>query len=287
MIIYSTKEIENNNIRLDIGNLKIDTEDLHFIKDNYCFITIIHRNNYNKDTGLNKKILNGPISKKRNKFHFINNNDSTTDIEFGYLVIKKEDLELFTSKRTRIRAECKHRDISRLIMNPQTKDQEVDHINRNRLDNRKINLRLCNRRQNMCNKEKLEFKGICWHNHNKKWFSRISYNNKAFNLGFFNDKIEAARIYDTFARYLNGDFAILNFPELQSLDIDVKKFINQLENRRYTSKYIGVHFIKRANRYIAQIKDKYIGCYKTEKDAAIAYNKEAEKLGYKLNIIEE
>lgn len=40
----------------------------------------------------------------------------------------------------------------RLLMNFPSKDKEVDHINRNKLDNRKCNLRVVTRQQNIANK---------------------------------------------------------------------------------------------------------------------------------------
>ena len=60
-----------------------------------------------------------------------------------------------------------------------------------------------------------------------------------------------------------------------------------------SSKYKGVHFVEMTKKWKATIttnyKFYYLGCFKTEKEAAIAYNKAAKKY-YKdfarLNIIE-
>lgn len=94
-------------------------------------------------------------------------------------------------------------------------DMDVDHINGNRLDNRKCNLRLATRRQNQWNKRKRkhcssEFKGVCWHNQNKCWRARIKFYGKEIALGCFSSEIEAAKAYNEAAKKYFGDFALLN-----------------------------------------------------------------------------
>lgn len=97
------------------------------------------------------------------------------------------------------------------------KNLEVDHINRNGLDNRRINLRACTRSQNNRNvgkhKDNKYYKGI----YKRKdritnvWRAHITYNYKQVNLGCFSSKINAARAYDCAAIKLFGKFANLNF----------------------------------------------------------------------------
>lgn len=90
----------------------------------------------------------------------------------------------------------------RIIMGLKPGDQKFcDHINRNGLDNRKRNLRLCTRSQNSCNKIKhrvtekptSKYKGVCAHN--GKWSSRITIRRKTIDLGTFNTEKEAYNFY--------------------------------------------------------------------------------------------
>jgi len=112
------------------------------------------------------------------------------------------------SKRTLI---WMHREIMKA-----TKGQEIDHINGNRLNNSKSNLRFCNHTQNMQNKQRKgifssQYKGVCWHKNHKIWEAKITYYKKQINLGYFKDEIQAAKAYDKKAKELFGEFACLNF----------------------------------------------------------------------------
>lgn len=70
----------------------------------------------------------------------------------------------------------KHRTkkLHRLVIN--AKDgEEVDHINRNKLDNRRINLRICTRQENLMNRGgwgKIPIKGITWNKQKQKFVAR-------------------------------------------------------------------------------------------------------------------
>lgn len=65
-------------------------------------------------------------------------------------------------------------------------DQFVDHINHNTLDNRKSNLRIVTKAQNMMNNN---FKGIS--PNGCKWYAHIKINQKMLNLGNYLDEEEA------------------------------------------------------------------------------------------------
>lgn len=93
--------------------------------------------------------------------------------------------------------------------------EEVDHINRIRGDNRWANLRSCTRSQNNSNKTKQKnntssYKGVYWYEDRKKWSALIIHDRVRYHLGFFEDKKEAARVYNLKATELHGDFSYLN-----------------------------------------------------------------------------
>lgn len=103
----------------------------------------------------------------------------------------------------------------RLLLNP-PRHLQIDHINGNRLDNRRCNLRLCNTAQNNQNmrpgarKGSSQFKGVHWCNERHKWCATIKGANRRYNLGRFDNEEDAARAYDCKAAELFGEFAKFN-----------------------------------------------------------------------------
>lgn len=101
------------------------------------------------------------------------------------------------------------------------KEEEVDHINGNGLDNRRCNLRPCTHSQNQANgvkyktynhqKTTSKYKGVSWRKDCSKWHARIRYQKKLIHLGHFNDEIRAAEVYDEAAKKYFGEFARINF----------------------------------------------------------------------------
>ena len=102
----------------------------------------------------------------------------------------------------------------RLVINAQ-KGTMVDHINRNRLDNRKENLRLCTMQENRRNSAKKKgsaspFKGVMRVTHRPAWRAFIKYDDKNHYLGYFKSEVEAAQAYNEAAKEHFGEFAVLN-----------------------------------------------------------------------------
>lgn len=104
------------------------------------------------------------------------------------------------------------------FINDTSEGELTDHINGDRLDNRRDNLRSCNHTQNHANKKveskfSSKYKGVYWHKNRNKWVSMVRVNRKSYYLGCFDDEKEAARAYDAKARELFGEFARLNIIE--------------------------------------------------------------------------
>jgi hypothetical protein len=105
----------------------------------------------------------------------------------------------------------------RQIMQP-PKGMVVDHIDANRANNCRFNLRVCTRQENMHNKRKhsgssSQFKGVGYLKRRRKWYARIWCMGERISLGNFDEEAEAARAYDRKAAELFGEYARLNFPE--------------------------------------------------------------------------
>jgi hypothetical protein len=107
--------------------------------------------------------------------------------------------------------------LHRLIMNP-NEGQLVDHINGDKLDNRRENLRLCDKGGNQRNRGKQAnntsgYKGVYLSKKGKlkPWYVKIAFEGKDYSGGYHASKEEAARAYDQLARELHGEFARLNF----------------------------------------------------------------------------
>jgi hypothetical protein len=92
----------------------------------------------------------------------------------------------------------------------------TDHINGNKLDNRRENLRVCSRSENNKNRSKnshssSRYKGVCWIKRIKKWRAQIKHNNRTIHIGLYDKDDDAARAYDKSAKELFGIFARTNF----------------------------------------------------------------------------
>ncbi len=103
----------------------------------------------------------------------------------------------------------------RVIMNAD-KGKFVDHINGNKLDNRKCNLRFATVSQNRANSKisptanKSGYKGVCWDTYTNKWRVSIKVDNKTRYQRYFINKTVAAKKYNELATYYFGQYARLN-----------------------------------------------------------------------------
>ncbi len=102
-----------------------------------------------------------------------------------------------------------------LVLKPKPR-QQIDHVNGDRLDNRRANLRHCSPLQNHWNrqpsgKNPSGFKGVTFSRHHGKWQAQIRHCGQRIFLGHFSTPQAAARAYDAAAIAYFGDFARTNF----------------------------------------------------------------------------
>ena len=114
----------------------------------------------------------------------------------------------------------KHTFLHKVIM-PARKGLQVDHINGNRLDNRKSNLRICTHAENQRNKKirsdsKNKYKGVCLHRCIKNgktyryFYARVYVDKKCYTKHGAKSEEEAALLYNELAKKYHGEFANLN-----------------------------------------------------------------------------
>ena len=99
------------------------------------------------------------------------------------------------------------------------KGKTTDHINRNPLDNRKVNLRFVSHRENVANGEGKtnrkysQYKGVSYDinmKRKKRWRALCEFDGKNYNVGRYLTEEEAGLAYNKKAKELWGECAFLN-----------------------------------------------------------------------------
>jgi hypothetical protein len=90
-------------------------------------------------------------------------------------------------------------------------ENDVDHINRDRADNRWANLRPATRSENKLNggphrDNKSSRNGVSWFARDQKWRARGTCNGKQRHLGYFDTLEEAAAVADAWRKEHHGEF---------------------------------------------------------------------------------
>lgn len=95
------------------------------------------------------------------------------------------------------------------------KTMDVDHINGDTLDNRKCNLRLATRSQNLSNQKKkdgtkFQYKGVVYRKDRDRYMAHLTKDGKRYTSKKFKTIEEAALAYNTLAIKHQGEFAYIN-----------------------------------------------------------------------------
>lgn len=153
---------------------------------------------------------------------------------------------------------------------------EVDHINGDKLDNRRTNLRLCTPSQNKANRPGLpgatsRYKGVIYSKQHDAW--RAEFGGRY--IGLYDLERDAALAYSAAALERFGEFARIDFDPAV-----VPPLEEMLARRRLwegsSSRYRGVLWYAPRNAWRAEIKvlgrTKHLGYFTDEKAAARAFD---------------
>lgn len=203
----------------------------------------------------------------------------------GILLVSEIDFELVSkykwhqTKHGYVRG-CvngKNVGINRFIMNPK-RNEEVDHINKNKLDNKRENLRVLIPIKNKENQGKrvnatCKYMGVYYKKEQKKYEAIINHGGKRHHIGYFDLELVAAEKRDIYIIKNKLDHIQLNFPEKKD---DYAKTEFHINKRNKTSNYIGVAKIY-GNKFKATIcvnrKDICIGITNDEIECAKMYDR--------------
>lgn len=123
---------------------------------------------------------------------------------------------IYVSRKTKSKGKQTTHYIHRIILERKLgreleKTEHIDHIDGNGLNNRRENLRLATRFQNMQNRGKASsntsgYKGAFYRKDRGYWYSQIIVHGKKIYLGSFNTAKDAHEAYCKAAKELHGDF---------------------------------------------------------------------------------
>lgn len=171
--------------------------------------------------------------------------------------------------------------LHRLVVGVTDRRINVDHKNRNKLDNRRSNLRVATVAQNAWNRKASSrsstgYRGVTPCRATGKWRAHIMANGVRRSLGRFRTAKDAAKAWDKMATELYGGFACLNFP-----NTDYSVYQPKDDTHKKTSKYVGVSWDKTNGVWVAQFYMNklpvYVGRFDSEEEAAYELRLEIEK----------
>lgn len=154
-----------------------------------------------------------------NLYTYFDDDDYDLINNFTWKLSRKGYAEACVKVKFREKYKVKGIQMQRLLMfDKLEKGLLVDHIDRNKLNNCKSNLRLVTMAQSNMNRGKINFKkkakiyskykGV--HYARNKWRASITVNGKHIYLGFFDNEKEAALAFNNAAIKYQGEYAYLN-----------------------------------------------------------------------------
>lgn len=191
----------------------------------------------------------------------------------GYICYRSKDSNFKSYER-----------LHRIILRAK-KGQIVDHIDRNKLNNQRSNLRLVTPKENTHNSTKRrntknKYKGVCFVKRLNLYQSRCRIDGTDYFLGYFETEISAAYAYNKKASELSKYILLNDFGTLSENDLKLKYDSEKRVTKKHKgSKYKYIGFKKKSGRmkcdkffilFTLNGERKYHGYFENEDDALIA-----------------
>jgi len=158
------------------------------------------------------------------QFAIVDDEDYDRVAQFKWYAHKTKD-KYYAARRKRNYKGSRHTEfLHHFIMQP-SPNQQVDHIDGDRLNCTRANMRFSTQAQNVMNTAKRNdntsgYKGVSWSKRHQKWCASITAQGRHIYLGLFIDPADAARAYDAAACEYFGEYARTNFTvEIPSTDV--------------------------------------------------------------------
>lgn len=166
-----------------------------------------------KKRGLAHRLVNIPIHKQIGGGTVVIDVEDVDCLDRTWRVEKGSNKVVRTENRKTV---LLHRRIMAKYQNIEGK--QIDHINHDRTDNRKSNLRVCSNSQNSLNRRipknnTTGFIGVRRTPGAKTYQAQHAHNGHNYYLGSYDDPDVAAAVRDFFAIHVNGRYAYLNYRE--------------------------------------------------------------------------
>ena len=168
-----------------------------------------------------------------------------------------------------------HKFIMNIILNKDSKNKIVDHINSNKFDNRRDNLRIVTHSENARNRTKhknstSKYYGVSYVKVNNIWMSCIVFNNTRLQA-YYKIEEHAAYQYDLWIKEYDIEYSNMN-------NIDKPKDFNLYEKNSKKNPELPIGISKNSNKYRVQINNKTYGYFDILEDAIKKLNEVKEQL---------
>ena len=222
------------------------------------------------------------IRNRKEWFYFGN------DIELAYAINTiKKSLEYTKQFDIKSHTHFKELTINLNVNMELIKPEVIDNIQKNEENKVKEHVEKI-RKTNKTNAEQSgaqtgNFKGASWVNDKNMWKSQIRNNHKNFHLGYFSDEIDAAKVYNDYASYLNQtentNFLLNEIPGYVTVPRNIPEENKRQITEKQTSEYTGVSYDSKRKYYVAGIrlagKTYNLGNNHQEVECAKLYNQQA------------